>query len=210
MSTATTATDATRSHRHDELAERIRQAARWQPQQLEQLRAEVRQAVVAELSAEMQLGEETQFAEAALAKWRLIHRYVQRTPFADDPALPRSRQWQAVRGRVRQLDDLELLEWVDIKIDSALRHEQRSGAAGQHQAGSTYLVLLNNVAARKRRAQAAVRWVKEAGEKGWITCNTHTLGPALLKLHADSVHSRDNPLYGGHPDRAGRPDPAGS
>lgn len=198
MSTSTQHADGSASKRRDEISERIRLSARWQPQQLELLRAEVRAAVAAELSSEVQFGDERAAAEAALRKWQLLHRYVQRTPFDDDPALPRSRQWQQVMRRVRPLDDLELIEWVDMKVDSALRHERRGESAVQHHAGPTYLLLLNNIAARKRRAQAAVRWAKEAGERGWTSSNTHTLGPALLKLHADSVYARDNPLYDHH------------
>lgn len=195
------------SARHDEIEARIGEAARWQPEQMEALRREVREAVAAEMSSEVQFGYETVAAAAALRKWQLLHKYIQRIPFHDDPGEPRSRQWQEVMKKVRPLDDLELIQWVDMKVDSALRHERRGDGGVQRLAGATYLVLLNNIAARKRQAQAAVRWAKEAGDKGWTSCNTHTLGPALLRLHADSVYARDNPAYEFHTDGPYRREP---
>jgi hypothetical protein len=175
-----------------------RSARRWTEADKKVLLAKVQAWVAHEMSSDVQFGQEIEQLEASHKKWQAIHTYVQRSPYPDNSASRRSRNWQQAMGLARVIGDLELMEWINMKIDSALRHERWSKGRGAERGGPTFLVLLNNIAARKRKALAALRWAKEAGEAGWITSNTHTLGPNLLKLHAASVYARDNPLYSRH------------
>mgnify|MGYP001172793220 CR=1 FL=1 len=173
------------------------------PSRARELLEEAKEAVSGDLSSSLQLVDELTHGEAEHRKWQAIHRYVQAIPYRDAAGIPRSRQWQEAMGKVRPIGDLDLIEWVHLKIDTALRLERAGrGAAALLRAGPTYLVLLNHVAARKRRARAALSWAQDARDKGWITCTSETLGENLKALHQASIHSRDNPDYGGVADGA--------
>lgn len=171
---------------------------RWSKEELESLLEEVHEAIAYEMSSDVQFGSDFEQTEANYKKWQIIHKYVQRIPFQDDPELSRAQNWLAVRKIVLKIEELELIEWVDMKVDSAIRHSNMSKGMEAKQAGPTFLVLLNNVASRKRKAHASLNWSQTAQEEnGWTSSNTFTLGKNLLKLHAESIHSRDNPNYTG-------------
>lgn len=168
------------------------------------LLSEAQAAVSFDMSSAMQFGSDVDAASAEHRKWQLIHRYVLLHPFLDDATAPRVRQWQAALGRIRDIGDLDLIEWVLAQADTALaKAKARSGASDVTDASlPTYLLLLRHVAARKRQARAQLKWARDAEQSGWSTCTTATLGQNLINLHAASVHSRDNPDYAGPVDGA--------
>jgi hypothetical protein len=186
----------------EELDRRISAAS---PARARELLAEAKEAVRDDMSSSLALVDDLARAEAEHRKWQAIHRYIQAVPFRDREGQVRSGQWQQAMAVVRPLGDFDLIEWVHLKIDTSLRLEQsRRGTAAVQRAGPTYLVLLNTVASRKRRARAALSWAQEAKDRGWITCTSETLGENLKALHQASIHARDNPDYGGHADGAYR------
>ena len=193
---------------HSELERRLARVERRPGADLQALLEEARAAVAEEMSSPVQFGTDLDMAGAAHVKWQRIHRYLQRLPFRDDPAEPRAAQWRRALALVRPLDDLDLLEWVTIRIDDALSHEirTRKGLVAPKRHDPVYIVLLRHVAARKRKARAELVWAREAATNGWGTCNAATLGSNVLDLHAASVHSRDNPAYHGPVDGAYRKD----
>ncbi len=160
------------------------------------------------MSSSVQFGSDLDSAEAAHRKWQQIHRYVQRIPFRDDPAAARPAQWQQALAKIRVLDDLDLIEWVQTRVDDARTQAIRDakGLAEPRRIEPVYIVLLRHIAGKKRQARAHLRWAREAAENGWGTCNEATLGSNVLDLHAASVHSRDNPAYHGPCDGAYRKD----
>jgi hypothetical protein len=191
-----------------ELERRLRLAQRAPDTDLGRLLDTARSAVADDLSSTVQFGSDVTIAEAAHRKWQLIHRYMHRLPFRDDPAASRPAQWQRALQLVRPIEDLDLIEWVSSQVDAALSREARArrGLLEERRNEPVYLVLLRHVAARKRQARAELGWAREAEAKGWGTCNVATLGSNVLDLHAASVHSRDNPAYAGPVDGAYRKD----
>lgn len=161
------------------------------------------EAIEEDMRTQAQLVDEAVQTQSALRKWQAVHRYIRAAPYRDDADAPRSRHWQGAMEIARALGDLDLIEWVMDQIDLALAAGRRGSEYGaEGGAAPTYLVLLKSVANRRRKARAALRWLETAREKGWITCDSTTLGANLLLLHAASVHSRDNPLYFGPCDGA--------
>jgi hypothetical protein len=162
-----------------------------------------REAINEDMRTQAQLVDEAVQTQSALRKWQAVHSYIRAAPYRDDPAAPRARHWQGALEIARALGDLDLIEWVMDQIDLALAAGRRgSENEAEKSAAPTYLVLLKTVANLRRKARVALRWLETAREKGWITCDSTTLGANLLLLHAASVHSRDNPLYFDHCDGA--------
>lgn len=168
------------------------------------LLAGAQDAIRREMSSDNDLADDFARATASHAKWQRIHRYVRVVPYRDLPAEPRSRQWQRAVALVRDIGDLDLLEWTVAQADLALAEVSRGAraAAPQTRVEPTYLVLLKSVADRKRKARAELDWALTARDRGWITCTSGTLGANLIALHAASVHARDNPDYRGPCDAA--------
>ena len=187
--------DASRNERS--IDRRIEVSARFGVKDLPELLRAVQDAVAADMSSTVQFGADIDAAVAEHRKWQLIHRYVLRTPFHSEPGAPRAQQWQGVLGRVREIGDLDLIEWVIEQADTAIAKARTEPARLAETAIPTYLLLLRHVASRKRQARAQLRWAKDADKSGWSTCTTATLGRNLIDLHAASVHSRDNPEYSG-------------
>lgn len=193
---------------NSELDRRLTHLGRHPPADIERLLADARAAIADDMSSSVQFGSDLALAEGAHRKWQQMHRYVQRIPFRDDPAATRVARWQVAMAKIRVLDDLDLIDWVQSRIDDARTQavREQKGLAEPRRTEPVYLVLLRHIAGRKRQARAQLRWAREAAANGWGTCNEATLGSNVLDLHAASVHSRDNPAYHGPCDGAYRKD----
>ncbi|MEQ1712039.1 MAG: hypothetical protein ABL908_11640, partial [Hyphomicrobium sp.] len=73
----------------------------------------------------------------------------------------------AVIDRVRDLGESELLDWVLLQVDVARNLEKGVQDMRPRKNGPTFLVMLEYVANRKRKALAILKWVKAAEREGY-------------------------------------------
>lgn len=106
---------------------------------------------------------ERQRSELELERWQALHRLAHRSAWRDDPALPRSRQWASARARFAGLEDRELDGWIALQEEVAANRERGISDLRPRRDGPTFLVLLEYVANRKRKAKAVLDWARAAG-----------------------------------------------
>lgn len=153
----------------DRLLARFEARPRLAPAQVQALAMEVRAAVEREARAKRAAGGGLDIERHAmhLAKWRAIHGFLHKTPYRDRPGQKRSQQWSAVVERVRDLGEIELIDWVLLQVDVARNLERGIQDMRPRKNGPTFLVMLEYVANRKRKALAILKWVKEADRDGY-------------------------------------------
>lgn len=91
-------------------------------------------------------------------KWQVMHRYLHAMPFRDRSYAKRSDQWRDALARVRDLGDRELLDWVCLQIEVATNIERGIQDLRPRDGGPTFIVLLEYVGNRKRKALAILKW----------------------------------------------------
>ncbi len=91
-------------------------------------------------------------------KWRAAHRYLHRIPFRDRSYAKRSEQWRDALARLRNLGDPELTDWICLQIEVATNIERGVQDLRPRDDGPTFVVLLEYVANRKRKALAILKW----------------------------------------------------
>ncbi len=103
-------------------------------------------------------------SELQFRKWRLIQKYVHDTPFGTNARLARSDQWRQAVDYVRDIGEIELLDWVlqQVQIASHLERDIRDMRPRKN--GPCHPLILEYVADRKRKAHAVLRWVRAARE----------------------------------------------
>lgn len=131
--------------------------------------------VIAETS-----GAESARYQAQLETWRAIQRFIHKTPFRDRAGLKRSDQWRSVLDRVRDLDQTELIDWVALQVEVAGNRERGIPDMRPRKNGHAYLVMLEYVGNRKRKALALLKWALEAEREGFTTSGTG--GPISERL----------------------------
>lgn len=143
--------------------------------------AEVRRIVADErrVVSETSGGDSARY-QAQLETWRAIQRYMHKTPFRDRAGLKRSDQWRSVLDRVRDLDQTELIDWVALQIEVACNREKGIPDMRPRKNGHAFLVMLEYVNNRKRKALALLKWALEAEREGFITSGTG--GPISERL----------------------------
>lgn len=123
--------------------------------------------------------------QAQLETWRAVHRFLHHTPYRDRAVLKRSDQWKAVLDRVRDLGERELTDWVALQVEVARNREKGIPDMRPRKNGPTFLVMLEYVANRKRKALALLKWAIEADRNGVITTGTtEKTGPISEQLAA--------------------------
>ena len=105
-------------------------------------------------------------AELQFRKWRLIHRHIHDTPFHTDQRLARSEQWRAAVDYVRDIGEIELLDWVLQQVEIAGHLEQGIRDLRPRKNGPCHGLILEHVADRKRKAHAVCRWLRAARKGG--------------------------------------------
>lgn len=132
------------------------------------LHAAARAAALSEAAAtrDTSLSERQRLA-LAFDTWRAVHMLVHRSPHRDDPALARSRQWDRVRLLYEGVGQPELDAWIGLQVEVARNRERGLPDHRPRRDGPTFLVLLEHVANRKRKAHALLRWAI-AAEAGGI------------------------------------------
>ena len=156
--------------------------------------AEIRAAIARETATGSIPGvPERERYQLQLAKWRAIHRFVYQTPYRDRAGIKRSHQWRAALDRVRGLGEPELIDWVALQVEVAGNREKGLPDMRPRKNGPTFVVLLEYVANRKRKALALLKWAIGAEQEGGLTSNSGTLTSPLQELHrAASVRDRGN------------------
>ncbi len=152
----------------DSLLARLEARPRLAPAQIKALATDTRSAVVRERACRSEPHTlDIERHALHLAKWRAIHNFMHKTPYRDKPGVKRSQQWSAVIDRVRDLGESELLDWVLLQVDVARNLEKGVQDMRPRKNGPTFLVMLEYVANRKRKALAILKWVKAAERDGY-------------------------------------------
>ncbi len=109
---------------------------------------------------------------ASFEKWRLIHEWTRHHPFRDDPRAGRSEQWRAALTRLGDLRDGELIDWLALQIEVAAHLENGIQDLRPRDPGPTWLVTLEYVGNRKRKALAVLHWAEAAEKDGCFTVDS--------------------------------------
>ncbi len=97
-------------------------------------------------------------------KWKLIQDYVTRFPVVDRAHLIRSLQWRDVVEHVRDLNDLEILDWALQQVEIATHHEAGIQDLRPHGSCPCQTLLLRHVSGRKQKANLVLKWALADGE----------------------------------------------
>mgnify|MGYP001212166861 CR=1 FL=1 len=152
----------------DNLLVRLEARPRLAPAQIRALATDTRSAVAREQACRSEPHTlDIERHALHLAKWRAIHNFMHKTPYRDKPGIKRSQQWSAVIDRVRDVGERELLDWVLLQVDVARNLEKGVQDMRPRKNGPTFLVMLEYVANRKRKALAILKWVKAAERDGY-------------------------------------------
>ncbi len=127
-------------------------------------------------------GVEVALRRASFEKWRLIHDWTRRNPFRDKPGASRPDQWRAALEKVRPLRDRELIDWLILQIDVATNLANGVQDMRPRDPGPTWLVTLEYVSNRKRKALATLHWAEAAEKEGCFTVDSewHARSAAIL------------------------------
>ncbi len=119
---------------------------------------------------------------AIFEKWRLIHDWTRRNPFRDKPGASRPDQWRAALEKFRPLRDRELIDWLILQIDVATNLANGVQDMRPRDPGPTWLVTLEYVSNRKRKALATLHWAEAAEKEGCFTVDSewHARSAAIL------------------------------
>lgn len=119
---------------------------------------------------------------ASFAKWRLMHAWLHRTPYRDRRPGSRPAQWREALAAFRELGDPELIDWLTLQIEVATNLENGVQDMRPRDPGPTWLVTLEHVANRKRKALALLHWAEDAERDGCYTVDSdwHARSSAIL------------------------------
>jgi len=119
---------------------------------------------------------------ATFEKWRLLHEWTRRHPYRDPPPARRSDVWREALERFRPLRDPELIDWLALQIEVAANLEKGVQDMRPRDPGPTWIVTLEYVANRKRKALAVLHWAEAATRDGCYTVDSdwHARSAAIL------------------------------
>jgi hypothetical protein len=130
--------------------------------------------------------------ELEFEKWRLIHKHLHQHLFAVSERLARSAQWREAANRIRDLGEMELLDWTLQQAEIAGNLERGIQDLRPRRNGPCHALVLEYVANRKRKALAVLRFARagedaKAGEDGGV-----------YKVNS-AFHARTRDILGGDP-----------
>jgi hypothetical protein len=133
---------------------------------------------------------------AIFEKWRLIHDWTRRNPYRDKPGTGRPDQWRMALEKFRPLRDGELIDWLILQIDVATNLANGVQDMRPRDPGPTWLVTLEYVSNRKRKALATLHWAEAAEKEGCFTVDSewHARSAAILGREPTGFERGD----GGH------------
>ena len=109
---------------------------------------------------------------ASFEKWRLLHEWTRRHPYRDRPLARRSDVWREALERFRPLRNSEFIDWLALQIEVAANLEKGVPDMRPRDPGPTWIVALEYVANRKRKALAVLRWSEAASRDGCYTVDS--------------------------------------
>ncbi len=137
--------------------------------------------------------DDLELRRASFEKWRLLHHWTRRHPYRDRPRRRRSDVWREALERFRPLRDPELIDWLALQIEVAANLESGVQDMRPRDPGPTWIVTLEYVANRKRKALAVLHWAEAAKTDGCYTVDS-------------DWHARSAAILGGEPTLAERGD----
>ena len=99
-------------------------------------------------------------------KWRLIHKQVHQHPFTLAARLARAAQWREAANRIRDLGEVELLDWTLQQAEIADNLERGIQDLRPRKNGPCHALVLEYLANRKRKALAVLRFAKDGEDDG--------------------------------------------
>lgn len=129
-------------------------------------------------------------------KWRYIHNFVHGHPFDVSRHRLRAGQWRAVMGHIRDVDEIELIDWVLLQAEVADNLHNGIQDMRPRKGGPCHHVMLEYVANRKRHAKAVLTFAKAGAEDGLYTVNSSWHARTSRILGRQPSH--DDRISGGH------------
>ncbi len=117
-------------------------------------------------------------------KWRLIHKQVHQHPFTLAARLTRAAQWREAANRIRDLGEIELLDWTLQQAEIADNLARGIQDLRPRKNGPCHTLVLEYVANRKRKALAVLHFAKAGEDDG------------LYRVDSTS-HARTQDILGG-------------
>ncbi|MAF94837.1 MAG: hypothetical protein CMM60_03675 [Rhodospirillaceae bacterium] len=143
---------------------------------------EIRRLIAVEQSPDFKNAPVLAQRELQLRKWRLIHKHLHSHPFPTKTRLSRGEQWRDAINYIRDLGEMEILDWMLLQAEVAYNIENGIHDLRPRKNGPCHDLLMEYVNNRKRKALAVYKWVVAASEGN--TATDKTLTPAILKLHS--------------------------
>jgi len=109
---------------------------------------------------------------ASFEKWRLLHDWTRRHPYRDSANAGRPAQWRGALETFRALRDRELIDWLALQVEVATNLDNGVQDMRPRDPGPTWLVTLQYVGNRKRKALAVLHWVEAAERDGCFTVDS--------------------------------------
>ncbi len=129
--------------------------------------------------------DEIERSRAAFEKWRLLHGWARRHPYRDRERAKRSEVWREALERFRSLRDCELIDWLALQIEVAANLEKGVADMRPRDPGPTWLVTLEYVSNRKRKALAVLHWAQAARQEAGLEAEPEPRGRPSSSLAAD-------------------------
>jgi len=152
------------------------------------------------ISREQQLeGDDSAYLERMtlqFEKWRSIHKFVHGHGFDVSRHRLRSDQWRAAAAHIRDLGEMELLDWVLLQAEVADNLHNGIQDMRPRKNGPCHHVMLEYVANRKRHARAVLQFAEEGSQSGLYTVNSSWHARTRRILGTQPSH--DERTSGGH------------
>lgn len=147
------------------------------PRQIRKFRELMRSAPGAEHP-----GDAGRRAEFEFHKWQLVHKIIHDHPFHVKTNQPRADQWREALNVIRDLDEMELIDWVLLQIEVAENLARGIQDMRPRKGGQCHPLLLEYTGNRKRHALAVLHFARDGEKEGLYTVNSswHSKTETLL------------------------------
>ena len=119
-------------------------------------------------------------------------------PFTTAARQPRSAQWREAADRVRDLGEIEVLDWTLQQAEIADNLERAIQDLRPRKNGPCHALVLEYVANRKRKALAVLRFAKDGETEGLYKVNSAFHAKTHDILGEDEDDGGDEDGGGGH------------